>query len=71
MGKLKFSVTKEGEEIIRRLAKEEHLSEEEVLHRALQLYRFIVEDVYKQGKKLGIVTGDNKIENVLEKNKKK
>jgi len=59
MGKLKFLVTEEGEEIIRRLAEEEKTSEEEVLKRALRLYRFIKEDVYKKGKKLGILDEDD------------
>lgn len=66
MRKVKFSFSPEGEKLLERLAKEEGISEEEVISRALKLYEFIKEDVYHKGKKLGILDKNNQLETILE-----
>jgi len=66
MREVRFSFSPEGKKILEKLAKEEGISEEEVITRALRLYEFVKEDVYHKGKKLGILNEKNQLETILE-----
>ncbi len=60
-----FTINKAGQRLLTQMAREEGVSEEVILRRALGSYKYLKENVFRQGKKLAVFKDDT-VETIID-----